>query len=139
MSTKKIFMLPKFSEHNPDTNNFMLAFRHFPVGMLLLTTCAACIASPWLYHFFRQDETLAPALQIFFTAAVIGIVPFVLLYVITLIRVPIIKRNMQLVAQVTFEESSWDRADLLAEEKDQNANTFVKIEEKITIELYETN
>jgi hypothetical protein len=138
-NTIKEFEVLNVSEHRDHANIFMLAFRHFPVGMLILTTGIACIGSPWLYHFFRQNEDLAPILQILLTAAVIGIVPFLLLYGITLMRLPTIRRNMQLIAEITFEESSWDRADLVAEENGKSATTFVKIEEKITIELYETD
>lgn len=134
------YMSQNLAEHEEHSNKYILALQHFPKGMFLMATCIAFLCSPWLYHVFRQYEIDPPVLQIIFTAVVIGTVPFLLLYGITLLRLPVIRRNMQLLATITIEESSWDRAGLLAdhsEEKGQGAEIFIKTEEKLVIELYE--
>src|SRR5438046_1893167 len=127
-----------FDEHDEDSNKYILALKHFPKGMFLLAMCIAFICSPWLYHFFRQYEIEPPIMQIIFTAGIIGTVPFLFLYGITILRLPIIRQNMQLMAQTTYEESSWDRADLLADQAKENGDgASIFIEEKIVIELYD--
>jgi hypothetical protein len=133
-------MISNLSEHDEHSNNFRLALKHFPNGMFIMVTCIACLCSPWLYHFFRQYEIEPPVLQIIFTAVAIATVPFLLLYGITLIRLPRIRRDMQLLARITFEESSWDRADILSDHTDGKHDiALIKTEEKLVIELYENN
>jgi hypothetical protein len=122
-------------------NIFKYALRHFPKGMLILAMCIAFICSPWLYHFFCQYEAIPPSLQIILTVSIVAIVPFLILYGITIFRVPGIRRDMQTIARITFEESSWDRADFLADHPKENGEgaTFVKIEEKLVIEIYKNS
>jgi hypothetical protein len=127
------------SKPKKHSNNVILALAHFPKGMLILLMGIAFLSSPWLYHIFRQYEINPPVLQIIFTAGIIGTLPFLLLFGITLLRLPLIRRNMKLIAQATYEVTSWDRAELLADQtKEKGKVTSIFIEEKLVIELYET-
>ena len=129
-----------FVKHDEHSSKYILALHHFPKGMFLLATCIAILCSPWLYHIFRQYEIEPSYLQILFTALIIATVPFLLLYGITLMRLPAIRENMQLLARITIEESSWDRAGLMEDHAvGQDPATLVKTEEKIVIEVYEND
>ena len=133
-------MVAESVKHEKDPNIFILALKHFPMGFLTMAIGIALIFAPLLYSFFCRSEIDSLFLQIVLTVSAIVIIPFILLYGITLIRVPVIRRNMQSSAEYTMEISSWDLEDIQLSalgEGEPHQHVIIEMTNKLTIELGE--
>ncbi|MFI5264553.1 MAG: hypothetical protein ACHQM6_08570, partial [Candidatus Kapaibacterium sp.] len=97
-------------------NLFILAFRHFPSGLLATAIGIAFLSAPLLYNLFRDNGYESPILRIVLTGAVIGIVPLAFLYVATLLRAPRIRRRLEAEAVHQLQIISGDLQALEAKE-----------------------
>ena len=133
-------MLPYPPRPEDHSSLYLLALKHFPKGLLVIAIGITFLSSPLVYNFFREIGIESLFLLIFLTAITVGITPILLLYGITLVRVPKIRRDMKLNALHTFEASSWDQAEEalaeLEEEMQTKANVVIQVE-KIEINIYE--
>jgi hypothetical protein len=133
-------MLPYPPRPEDHSNLYVLALKHFPKGLLVISIGITFLSSPLIYNFFRVIGIDSLSMRIILTASAVGIIPIMLLYSITLVRVPKIRRNMKLNALHTFEASSWDQAEEaiaeLEEEMQRKANVVIQVE-KIEINIYE--
>jgi hypothetical protein len=125
--------------HEDHSSNFMLALKHFPKGLFIMAIAITFLSSPLVYNLFRENGIESLFMLILLTAVTVSIIPIVILYSLTLIRVPKIRRDMKLNALHTFEASSWDQAEeALAElEEEMQTKANVVIVEKIEITIYE--
>ena len=98
-------------------NLFILAFRHFPSGLLATAIGIAFLSAPLLYNLFRDYGFNSVVLRVLLTGVVIGIVPLSFLYIITLLRSGKIRKRIETEAQAQLEIISGDLEALQAKEK----------------------
>jgi len=97
-------------------NLFILAFRHFPSGLLATAIGIAFLSAPLLYNLFREQGFDSIFARVFLTGAVIGVVPMSFLYIVTLLRSGRIRERLEAEAQAKLDIISEDLAALEAKE-----------------------
>jgi hypothetical protein len=98
-------------------NLFILAFRHFPTGLLATAIGIAFLSAPLLYNLFRDNGFDSVIARVFLTGAVIGVIPVSLLYIVTLLRSSKIRTRLEIEAAHQLKIISGDLAALAAKEK----------------------
>jgi hypothetical protein len=98
-------------------NLFVLAFKHFPSGLLATAIGIAFLSAPLLYNLFRDNGFDSIFWRVVLSGAVIGVVPLSFLYIATLLRAPKIRRRLETEAELQLEIISGDLQALEAKEK----------------------
>ena len=98
-------------------NLFILAFRHFPTGLLATAIGIAFLSAPLLYNLFRDNGFDSVFARVLLTGAVIGIVPLSFLYLVTLLRAGKIRGRIETEAEHQLEIITGDLEALQAREK----------------------
>ena len=108
-------------QYSPKTgkrhNLFILAYKHFPTGLLATAIGIAFLSAPLLYNLFRDNGIDSIVLRVLLTGAVIGVVPLSFLYIVTLLRSPKIRVRLETEAEHQLEIISDDLHALQAREK----------------------
>ncbi|MDP4228855.1 MAG: hypothetical protein Q8916_00440 [Bacteroidota bacterium] len=92
-------------------NLFIIAFKHFPTGLLATAIGIAFLSAPLLYNLFLDNGFDSVIIRVGLTGAVIGIVPLIFLYLVTLLRSTKIRVRLEAEAQ---EELAMISSDLVA-------------------------
>lgn len=98
-------------------NLFILAFRHFPTGLLATAIGIAFLSAPLLYTLFRDNGIDSIVARVVLTGTVIGVVPLSFLYIVTLLRSPKIRKRLETETEHQLEIISEDLHALQAKEK----------------------
>ncbi len=98
-------------------NLFVVAYKHFPSGLLATAIGIAFLSAPLLYNLFRDNGFDSIVLRVLLSGAVIGIVPLSFLYFAALIRAPKIRRKLETEAELQLEIISEDLHALEEKEK----------------------
>ena len=111
-------------------NLFILAFRHFPSGLLATAIGIAFLSAPLLYNLFREQGFDSIIARVFLTGAVIGVVPMSFLYIVTLLRSGRIRERLEAEAQAKLDIISEDLAALEVKEKAEEKEV-IRLEEEV--------
>ena len=98
-------------------NLFILAFRHFPTGLLATAIGIAFLSAPLLYNLFGENGFDSVVIRVLLAGAVIAVVPLFFLYIVTLLRSPKIRFRLESEAEHQLEILSDDLHALQAKEK----------------------
>jgi hypothetical protein len=94
----------------------------------------AFLSAPLLYNFFLENGFDSVIIRVLLTAAVIGVFPLTLLYIVTLFRSARIRKRLETEAQVQLEMISGDlKALQVREEKEEKE--VVRLEQEIKVGL----
>src|SRR5437763_6437055 len=80
-------------------NVFKLAIKHFPSSLLATAIGVAFLTAPLFYKLFSDRGVDSVLLRIVLTAVVVGIIPVVFLYVVSLFRAPTIQTEIEASAE----------------------------------------
>src|SRR5438445_13541590 len=97
-------------------NLFIIAYKHFPSGLLATAIGIAFLSAPLLYNLFRENYIDSVVVRVLLSGAVIGIVPLFLLYLITLLRAGKIRKRLEAETKHQLEIISEDLEALEAKE-----------------------
>jgi hypothetical protein len=111
-------------------NLFILAFRHFPTGLLSTAIGIAFLIAPLLYNLFRDNGIDSVIVRVLLTSAVIGVVPLSFLYLITLLRAGKIRIRLETETEHQLEIISEDLEALQAREKKEE-NEVIRLEQVV--------
>ncbi len=98
-------------------NLFILAFRHFPSGLLATAIGIAFLSAPLLYNLFRDSGIDSIVWRVILTGGVIGVVPLSFLYLVTLLRAGKIRVRLETETEHQLEIISVDLEALQAREQ----------------------
>lgn len=98
-------------------NVFILAVRHFPTSLLATAIGIAFLTAPLFYTLFSDRGITSVPLRIFLTALVVGIVPVIFLYVVSLFRAPTIQTKLEATADRAVETMALEMNTLREKEK----------------------
>ena len=111
-------------------NLFVLAFRHFPTGLLATAIGIAFLSAPLLYNLFRDNGIDSIVLRVLLTGGVIGVVPLSFLYLITLLRAGKIRIRLETETEHQLEIISVDLEALQAREQKEE-NEVIRLEQVV--------
>ena len=98
-------------------NLFILAFKHFPSGVIATAIGIASLSAPLVYNLFRENGIDSFAAGALLTGLVIVVVPLSFLYFVTLLRSARIRGRIETEAEHQLEILSDDLHALQAQEK----------------------
>src|SRR5207253_1031239 len=93
-------------------NLFFIAYKHFPSGLLATAIGIAFLSAPLIYNLFLEQGVSSIVFRVLLTGAVIGVVPLLFLYIVTMLRSPNIRRRLESEAEHQLEIISDDLAAL---------------------------
>ena len=123
-------MQPYIPKPGKRHNLFILAFKHFPTGLLATAIGIAFLSAPLLYNLFRDSGIDSIVLRVLFTGSVIGVVPLSFLYLITLLRAGKIRIRLETETEHQLEIISDDLHALQVREK-QEEKEVIRLEQVV--------
>src|SRR5579872_3005963 len=105
-------------------NLFILAYRHFPSGLLATAIGIAFLSAPLLYNLFRDNGFDSVIVRVFLSGCVIGLVPLTFLYMVSLSRAPQIRRKIERDERAQLDKISSELKALQAQEKKEETEVL---------------
>jgi hypothetical protein len=114
-------------------NLFFLAFKHLPTGLLATAIGVAALSAPFLYGIFRKHVSNSFIDGALLTGVTIIIIPFLFLYLVTLLRSPKIRGRIETEAERELSEELEE----LQEKEKKEEKQVQRLEEVVKVDLKE--
>lgn len=115
-------------------NLFILAVRHFPGSLFATIIGIAFWGSPFLYNFFHDSGVHSIAGSVLLSVLIIGGIPLVVLYLVTLLRTKDIRKGIETEAEHQLEILYEDLEALHAKEK-KDEKEVIRLEQVVKGDL----
>jgi hypothetical protein len=111
-------------------NLFILAYKHFPSGLLATAIGVAFLSGPLLYNLFRENGFDSVILRVVLSGAVIAIVPLSLLYLVSLFRAPKIRERIETEEKAKLDKIS-DELEALQMQERKEEQEVLRLEQVV--------
>jgi hypothetical protein len=115
---------PKPPPSSKKDNLFLVAYKHFPTGLIATAIGIAFLSAPLLYNLFRDNGFDSVVLRVILSGCVIGVVPLTFLFMVSLSRAPKIRRKIETEELARLDRISGELEALQAQEKKEETEVL---------------